>query len=156
LAGDAVHIHRPAGGQGMNTGMIDAHIKSPLTRSVRDLIVGSVGHTAAIQRRAARRLKPGQRMPDMAVHDGVRATTLHKVLRTRCHVLVVADAHRATVLADAGLQRCREHFRIVTGAVATQRLRSTSTPLVVLVRPAGHAAALTTSRYAGRPVHPPG
>jgi len=25
LAGDAVHIHTPAGGQGMNTGMIDAH-----------------------------------------------------------------------------------------------------------------------------------
>jgi 4,5-epoxidase len=25
LAGDAVHIHTPAGGQGMNTGMMDAH-----------------------------------------------------------------------------------------------------------------------------------
>jgi 4,5-epoxidase len=25
LAGDAVHIHTPAGGQGLNTGMIDAH-----------------------------------------------------------------------------------------------------------------------------------
>src|SRR5262249_21947264 len=25
LAGDALHIHSPAGGQGMNTGMMDAH-----------------------------------------------------------------------------------------------------------------------------------
>jgi 2-polyprenyl-6-methoxyphenol hydroxylase-like FAD-dependent oxidoreductase len=25
LAGDAVHIHCPAGGQGLNTGMMDAH-----------------------------------------------------------------------------------------------------------------------------------
>ena len=25
LAGDAVHIHSPAGGQGLNTGMMDAH-----------------------------------------------------------------------------------------------------------------------------------
>src|SRR5262249_57824384 len=25
LAGDAVHIHSPAGGQGLNTGMLDAH-----------------------------------------------------------------------------------------------------------------------------------
>ena len=25
LAGDAVHVHSPAGGQGMNTGIMDAH-----------------------------------------------------------------------------------------------------------------------------------
>jgi hypothetical protein len=83
-------------------------------------------------------------MPDLAVNDGSRATTLHKVLRSGCHVLVVADTHLATVLDDAGLQRYREDFRIVIGVVKTQRFRGGSTPLVVLVRPDGHVAALAT------------
>jgi 4,5-epoxidase len=144
-----------------------AIIKHPLTRSARDVIVRSIGHSAAIQRRAARRLsqvyvsyppgpkagaaglrrgpvEPGQRLPDLAVHDDGRATTLHEVLRNGCHVLVVADAHLATVLGDAGLQRYRDDVRIVTVAVTTHRLRRGSTPLVVLVRPDGHVAALAT------------
>ena len=101
LAGDAVHIHSPAGGQGLNTGILDAHnlgwklalvasgrapdalldsygaerrpvaedvlrlthalvhygtISHPVKRRVRDVVVPVLGRSAAIQRRAARRI----------------------------------------------------------------------------------------------------
>ena len=101
LAGDAVHIHTPAGGQGLNTGILDAHnlgwklalvasrpgpdalldsygaerrpvaeevirlthalvhygtISHPVKRRVRDVVVPVLGRSAAIQRRATRRL----------------------------------------------------------------------------------------------------
>jgi 2-polyprenyl-6-methoxyphenol hydroxylase-like FAD-dependent oxidoreductase len=101
LAGDAVHIHSPAGGQGLNTGILDAHnlgwklalvasgrapdtlldsygaerrpvaeevvrlthalvhygtMSHPVKRRVRDVVVPALGRSAAIQRRAARRI----------------------------------------------------------------------------------------------------
>ena len=101
LAGDAVHIHSPAGGQGLNTGILDAHnlawklalvasgrapdalldtyaaerrpvaedvlrfthglvhystLSHPAKRMARDLVAPALARSAAIQRRAARRI----------------------------------------------------------------------------------------------------
>jgi len=155
LAGDAVHIHSPAGGQGLNTGILDAHnlgwklalvasgrapgtlldsygaerrpvaeevvrlthalvhygtLTHPVKRRVRDVVVPVLGRSAAIQRRAARRISQvyvsypaaGPRLPDLAVRAGGRATTLHQVLRGGRPVLVVPAADVAAVLDEAG------------------------------------------------------
>ena len=185
LAGDAVHIHSPAGGQGLNTGMLDAHnlgwklalvasgrapdtlldsygaergpvaaevvglthalvhygtMTHPVKRRVRDVVVPALGRSAAIQRRAARRISQvyvsypasGPRMPDLAVRAGGRATTLHQVLRGGRHVLVVPAADVAAVLDDAGLTPYRDDLDVVA---------ADGTGPVVLVRPDGHVAA---------------
>jgi FAD binding domain len=183
LAGDAVHIHTPAGGQGLNTGMLDAHnlgwklalvasgrapdalldtygaerrpvaeevlrlthalvhygtMSHPVKRRVRDVVVPALGRSAAIQRRAARRISQvyvsyppgGQRMPDISVRAGGRAATLHQVLRDGRHVLVVPGASSLTALD--GLAPYRDDLVVVTAQ---------DTGLVVLVRPDGHVAA---------------
>jgi 2-polyprenyl-6-methoxyphenol hydroxylase-like FAD-dependent oxidoreductase len=209
LAGDAVHIHTPAGGQGMNTGIMDAHnlgwklalvasgrapdglldsygterrpvagevlklthalvhygtMSHPIKRRIRDIVVPALGRTTVIQRRAARRLSQvyvayppgplasqdrgrggprcGQRMPDIEVHAGSQATTLHSALRHGRHVLVVPAGDSARALNDTGLRPYRKDFDIVTGDVReTPGVHKSGTGLVVLVRPDGHVAA---------------
>jgi 2-polyprenyl-6-methoxyphenol hydroxylase-like FAD-dependent oxidoreductase len=56
LMGDAAHVHSPAGGQGMNTGIIDAVVLGrALTSVIRDGVPSTVlDHYAAIRRSAAR------------------------------------------------------------------------------------------------------
>ena len=185
LAGDAVHIHSPAGGQGLNTGILDAHnlgwklalvasgrapgtlldsygaerrpvaeevvrlthalvhygtLTHPVKRRVRDVVVPVLGRSAAIQRRAARRISQvyvsypaaGPRLPDLAVRAGGRATTLHQVLRGGRPVLVVPAADVAAVLDEAGLTPYRDDLDVVA---------ADGTGPVVLVRPDGHVAA---------------
>jgi 2-polyprenyl-6-methoxyphenol hydroxylase-like FAD-dependent oxidoreductase len=203
LAGDAVHIHTPAGGQGMNTGIIDAHnlgwklalvaagrapdtlldtygaergpvaddvlrlthnlvrigtVTHPVKRRVRDIAVPALGRTTVIQRRAARRLsqvyvtyppgplvrrdrgrgapKAGQRVPDREVRAGSQVTTLHGVLRSGRHVLLVPAAHAAGLRGDPALWPYRADVDVVTC--------DNGTGPVVLVRPDGHAAARGT------------
>jgi 2-polyprenyl-6-methoxyphenol hydroxylase-like FAD-dependent oxidoreductase len=151
LAGDAVHVHSPAGGQGMNTGIMDAHnlgwklalvatgrasdslldtygeergpvaqqvlglthalvqfgtVKQPLKVVLRDTLVPLLSRLSMIQLRTVRRmtqhhvtyrgsslsrpggswrrLRPGDRMPDLTV-DGRR---LFELLRTGEHIRV--------------------------------------------------------------------
>ena len=205
LAGDAVHIHSPAGGQGLNTGILDAHnlawklalvasgrvpdalldsygaerrpvaedvlrlthalvhygtLSHPLKRMARDLVVPALARSAAIQRRAARRISQvyvrypsgpqavpgqpagrpagrrgpavGQRMPDLAVRADGRATTLHQALGGGRHVLLIPAASAAAVRADAALRPYRDDVELVETAGAGS---------AVLVRPDGHVAA---------------
>ena len=201
LAGDAVHIHTPAGGQGMNTGIMDAHnlgwklalvasgrapdalldsygterrpvaedvlklthalvhygtLSHPVKRRVRNIVVPALGRSAAIQRRATRRLthiyvayppgplvrpdggrggpRPGQRMPDFPVRVHGQPATLHGILRGGRHVLLVPAAHAANVLSDPALRPCRTDLDVITGAAGPH-------DDVVLVRPDGHVAA---------------
>jgi 2-polyprenyl-6-methoxyphenol hydroxylase-like FAD-dependent oxidoreductase len=205
LAGDAVHIHSPAGGQGLNTGMIDAHnlgwklalvasgrapdalldtygaerrpvaeevlglthalvrygtMSHPVKRMARDVIVPVLARTAAVQRRAARRVsqvyvtyppgplvrpargrgtpRTGQRMPDIEVRAGGEATTLYSVLRRGRHVLVVPATHAASLLSESGLLPYRSDIEVVTPAPTP---RDEATGPVVLIRPDGHVAA---------------
>jgi 4,5-epoxidase len=201
LAGDAVHIHSPAGGQGLNTGILDAHnlawklalvasgrapdalldsygaerhpvaedvlrlthalvhygtLSHPLKRMARDLVVPALGRNAAIQRRAACRISQvyvsyppgplavpgrpggrrgpaaGQRMPDISVRADGQPATLHQVLRSGRHVLLIPAASAAAVRADAALWPYRDDVDLVETVGAGP---------VVLVRPDGHVAA---------------
>jgi aromatic ring hydroxylase-like protein len=86
--------------------------------------------------------KAGQRMPDLQVRAGGRATTLHRVLRGGRHVLLVPAADAADVLNDPGLRPYRRDLDVVTGdAGQTPRIRNDGTGPVVLVRPDGYVAA---------------
>jgi 2-polyprenyl-6-methoxyphenol hydroxylase-like FAD-dependent oxidoreductase len=211
LAGDAVHIHTPAGGQGLNTGITDAHnlgwklalvasgrapgglldsygterrpvadqvialthalvrygtMNHPVKRRVRDIVVPALGRSTAIQRRAARRIsqvyvayppgplarpdhgrrspRTGQRMPDIGVRAGSQPTTLHHVLRSGRHVLIVPAGHLASVLSDSGLQPYGSDLEVVTGDIAQTPRPHVGTGPVILVRPDGHVAARAT------------
>jgi 4,5-epoxidase len=205
LAGDAVHIHSPAGGQGLNTGILDAHnlawklalvasgrvpdalldsygaerrpvaedvlrlthalvhygtLSHPVKRMARDLVVPALARSAAVQRRAARRISQvyvrypsgppavpgrpagrpagrrgpavGERMPDLAVRAVGQPATLHQALRGGRHVLLIPAASAAAVRADAALRPHRDDVELVETAGAGP---------VVLVRPDGHVAA---------------
>jgi 2-polyprenyl-6-methoxyphenol hydroxylase-like FAD-dependent oxidoreductase len=212
LAGDAVHIHTPAGGQGMNTGITDAHnlgwklalvasgrapdslldsygterrpvadevlklthtlvhyssLSHPIKRRARDILVPALSRSSMIQRRAARRLshisiayppgplarpdrgrgtpRAGQRMPDIQVHAGGQAATLHSILRDGRHVLVVPAAEAAGVLGDPGLRPYLQDLDVVTrDGRQPPRFHNGGTGPVVLVRPDGHVAARGT------------
>ena len=209
LAGDAVHIHTPAGGQGMNTGITDAHnlgwklalvasgrapdalldsygterrpvadevlklthtlvhygsLSHPIKRRARDIIVPALARSSVVQRRAASRVshisiayppgplarpdhgrgtpKAGQRMPDIQVHAGSQAATLHSILRGGRHVLVLPAAEAASVLSDSGLRPYWGDLDVVTyDGRQAPRFRNDGTWPVVLVRPDGHVAA---------------
>jgi 2-polyprenyl-6-methoxyphenol hydroxylase-like FAD-dependent oxidoreductase len=208
LAGDAVHIHTPAGGQGVNTGINDAHnlgwklalvvtgrasdalldtygterrpvaeqvlklthtlvrygtMSHPVKRRVRDTVIPALGRTAVIQRRAVRRLsqvyvtyppgplvrknrargvpRVGQRMPDIQVHAGQQATTLHAVLRAGRHVLIVPEAHAAIAQTGSALRPYQDDLHVVTADVSRSAEFHGKGALVVLVRPDGHVAA---------------
>lgn len=52
LAGDAAHVHSPAGGQGMNTGLVDACVLAP---RLADIIAGRRDHKALDEYEALRR-----------------------------------------------------------------------------------------------------
>jgi len=86
--------------------------------------------------------RPGQRVPDIAVRAGDQASTLHRVLRGGRHVLIVAPAGSASVVADATLERYRAEVDVVTADSAEMHFsQNDGTAPVVLVRPDGYVAA---------------
>jgi hypothetical protein len=139
-------------------------MRHPIKRRVRDLVAPALGRSTLIQRRVARRIsqvsvayppgplarrdrgrgtpKAGQRMPDIGVHAGGQAATLHSVLRGGQHVLVIPAAGAASVLSDPGLRPYRADLGVVTvGAWPAPTIRNDGQGPVVLVRPDGYVAA---------------
>jgi hypothetical protein len=86
--------------------------------------------------------RAGQRMPDIQVHAGGQAATLHSILRDGRHVLVVPAAEAADVLCDPGLRPYWRDLAVVTrDGRQPPRFRNDGTGPVVLVRPDGFVAA---------------
>jgi hypothetical protein len=139
-------------------------ISHPVKRRVRDVVIPALGRNPLVQRRAVSRLshvsvayppgplarqdrgrgkpKVGQRMLDIQVRAGSQPTTLHRVLRSGRHVLVVPAGHLASVLNDSGLRPYSSDLEAVTSdVVQAPRPRDNHTGPVILVRPDGHVAA---------------
>src|SRR6266568_143082 len=112
LAGDAAHIHSPAGGQGMNTGMMDAHNlawKLALVADGRapDALLDTYGQ----ERGPAR---------------------LHHLLGSGRHVLIVSGAGVRSALETASVASYAELVDVVSGDLGSG---------FALVRPDGILAA---------------
>ena len=121
LAGDAVHIHSPAGGQGLNTGILDAHNlawKLALVASGRvpDALLDSYG---AERRPVAEDVL---RLTHALVHYG---TLSHPVKRMARDLVVPVLARSAAVQRRAACRISQVYVRYPSG------------PSAVLGRPAG-------------------
>ncbi|WP_264062329.1 FAD-dependent monooxygenase, partial [Mycolicibacterium hippocampi] len=99
LAGDAAHVHSPAGGQGMNLGIEDA---VALGQALARVLGGD----------AATRLDAADRA---GVLDGYAAE------RRRTAGRVVAATHRLTTVATLRRRAARNHLLRALGAVPTVR-----------------------------------
>lgn len=93
IAGDAAHVHSPAGGQGMNTGIVDAYT---LGRLLTDVLLGRAGEESLEQYEALRRpaaaqvLRLAGRMTDAAtVRSPLRRRMRNAVLSTLARIGVV-------------------------------------------------------------------
>jgi 2-polyprenyl-6-methoxyphenol hydroxylase-like FAD-dependent oxidoreductase len=108
LMGDAAHVHSPAGGQGMNTGLVDAIVLGEaLTRVVRDGAPDTVLDDYARTRRpaAAQVLALASRLTRVAT---VRSVALRRLRNLVLRVLNRVPAFkRMLALGFSGIARRR-------------------------------------------------
>jgi len=108
LMGDAAHVHSPAGGQGMNTGLVDAIVLADaLTRVVRERAPDSVLDDYGAARRPAAQqvLVLASRLTRMAtMRSGLARRIRNVALRLLNHVPAFK---RKLTLALSGLDRRR-------------------------------------------------
>jgi 2-polyprenyl-6-methoxyphenol hydroxylase-like FAD-dependent oxidoreductase len=123
LAGDAVHIHSPAGGQGLNTGIMDAHNlgwKLALVASGRapDALLDSYG---------------GERRPVAEgvlklTHALVRYGTMNHPVKRRVRDLVVPALGRSPVIQRRGARRISQVYVAYPPGPLTRPDRGRGTP----------------------------
>ena len=108
LMGDAAHVHSPAGGQGMNTGLVDATVLSDalgrlLKGGESDVVLDQYG---ALRRPAAQEVMDlAGRLTEIATMDGAFKTTLRNALMSMAGAL--PPFRKRLELNLSGLSRTR-------------------------------------------------
>jgi 2-polyprenyl-6-methoxyphenol hydroxylase-like FAD-dependent oxidoreductase len=137
LIGDAAHVHSPAGGQGMNTGMVDSILLGEaLTRVVRDGAPESaLDDYARLRRPAAQEvLHLVGRLTRIATLRAPSARWMRNLVLRGLNR--IAPFKRKVMLALSGLSRRR--FSILPAKVRAQPLERRPAALPTLVTPRLH------------------
>jgi 2-polyprenyl-6-methoxyphenol hydroxylase-like FAD-dependent oxidoreductase len=123
LMGDAAHVHSPAGGQGMNTGLVDAIVLGDaLTRLLRDGAPDSVLDDYARTRRPAAQsvLALAGRLTRIAT---ARSVTLRRLRNLAMRILDRVPAFKRVMkLGFSGLGRAQYSVLPQTGEAPVPRL----------------------------------
>ena len=106
LAGDAVHIHSPAGGQGMNTGIMDAHNLGWKLA----LVVAGRAPDALLDSYGTERLPVAQDVLKLT-HTLVRYGTMSHPVKRRVRDVVIPALGRSTLIQRRAVGRL-SHVRV--------------------------------------------
>jgi len=124
LAGDAAHIHSPAGAQGMNTGIQDAvNLGWKLAMVARGLANPALLDTYDLERAPVGRSV--LRFTDRAFTIATTGRPIVRLARTRLAPWLVPLALRSTALRAAGFRRISElgiHYRSSPAAAGSPRV----------------------------------
>jgi 2-polyprenyl-6-methoxyphenol hydroxylase-like FAD-dependent oxidoreductase len=107
VMGDAAHVHSPAGGQGMNTGLVDtAVLAGALTAAVRDGRADALDRYAEVRRPAAEIvLALASRLTGMAV---VRSPLLRRFRNVVLRIFNMVGPFKKRLSLDlSGISRCK-------------------------------------------------
>jgi 2-polyprenyl-6-methoxyphenol hydroxylase-like FAD-dependent oxidoreductase len=121
LAGDAVHIHSPAGGQGMNTGITDAHnlawkLALVVQRRTSDTLLDTYGEERAPV--AAQVLE--------WTHNLVRLGTVSHPVKRALRDAIVPLASRVPILQDGAVRRMsQQHVEYRSSSLSRRGSRLT-------------------------------
>jgi 2-polyprenyl-6-methoxyphenol hydroxylase-like FAD-dependent oxidoreductase len=159
LAGDAAHVHPPSGGQGLNTGVQDAHnLGWKLAHAVRGGPQGLLDtYEAERLPIAAAVLGLSKRLyQTRSIRRGVATNQLGLHYRTSplSSGLTLGTLHPGDRMPDARLADGSRLFDQLRGPHATELI--TSEGPRILIRPDGyiaHISATHCGEYAGEPTH---
>jgi hypothetical protein len=154
LAGDAVHIHSPAGGQGMNTGIMDAHNLGWKLA----LVVSGRAPDALLDSYGTERLPVAQDVLKLT-HSLVRYGTISHPVKRRVRDVVVPALGRSTLIQRRAVGRL-SHVRVAysPGPLVRQDRRRGAPragqrmPDIQVVGAGGHATTLHAVLRGGRHV----
>jgi hypothetical protein len=159
LAGDAAHVHPPAGGQGLNTGVQDAynlgwklaHVLRGGPDSLLDTYEEERLPIAAAVLGLSKRL---HQKPSIKRGDATNQLALHYRTSSLSSGIVLGSLHPGDRMPDVLLADGATLFEHLRGIHATEFI--TAEGPRILIRPDGYIASIGTVQipeYAGEPTH---